>query len=118
MKNWHSILIVLVCIVALVAITLTLLPGLTVGRCLVADNGSVMLIDGNSPIVLSVKNPDSAMLKNLSTGDKILVVHDGIAESYPAQTRAHLVIKLGSGTEADVPADVISQLTELGWLRQ
>ena len=83
---------------------------------LIADNGSVMLIDDNSPIVLSVKNPDS--LENLSTGDKILVFHDGIRESYPAQTFAQFVMKLGSGTEADIPADVITQLRELGWIKQ
>lgn len=113
MKKWHSVLIVLVCILAIVAITLSLLPGLTVGRCLTADNGSVMLIDGNSPIVLSGKD---FLFRNLNTGDQILVVHDGVAESFPAQTRAYLVIRLSDGTEADIPAEVVSQLTELGWI--
>ena len=116
MKAWQSVLFILACVIAIVAITLSLLPGMTVGRCLIADNGSVMLIDDNSPIVLSVKNPDS--LENLSTGDKILVFHDGIRESYPAQTFAQFVMKLGSGTEADIPADVITQLRELGWIKQ
>lgn len=113
MKKWHSILVVLVSVVAIIAITLALLPGLTVGRCLVADNGSVMLIDGDTPIVMSGKN---AMFQNLSTGDKLLVVHDGINESYPAQTRAYLVLRLASGTEADIPVKVQMQLAELGWV--
>lgn len=116
MKKWHILLIVLVCIIAIGAIALSLLPGRTVGRCLIADNGSILLIDGNSPIVLSTKDPD--MLKNLSTGDKIMVFHDGVRESYPAQTLAKMVIKLGGGTKADIPAEVLSQLAELGWIKQ
>ena len=116
MKKWQSILIVLICIAAIVTITVNCLQGRTVGRCLIADNGSVILIAGTESIVLCAKNPDSPMLKNLQTGDKILVFHDGVRESYPAQTLAYFVVKLGSGTEADIPASVISQLAELGWI--
>ena len=57
----------------------------SVGRCLVADNGSYVFIDGNSPIVMSNRKDKEGMFAGLETGDKILLLHDGIAESYPAR---------------------------------
>ena len=113
MKVWKSVLVVLVCLIAIVAITLKLIPGMTVGRCVIADNGSVLLIDGNTPIVLSGRTGD-----RYTTGDKLLVLHNGINETYPAQTGALLVLKLGSGTEAVIPTETMMQLAELGWIEQ
>ena len=85
--------------------------GSSQGRCLVTENGTVMLIKDNSPIVLSGNLPDG-----LSTGDHILVFHDGIQETYPGKTKAALVIRLGGGTEGDIPQTVKDSLTEMGWL--
>ena len=58
----------------------------SVGRCLVAENGSYMFIDGNSPIVMSNRKDKEGMFAGLETGDKILLLHDGIQESYPGGT--------------------------------
>ena len=46
--------------------------GFSVGSCLVADNGSYMLIEGNSPIVMSNRTGNEKLFANLETGDKIL----------------------------------------------
>ena len=59
---------------------------LSVGHCLVGDNGSCMLVVDNSPIQLSDRTKNVPLPGGLSTGDKILVLHDGVAESYPART--------------------------------
>ena len=56
----------------------------SVGRCLVADNGSYMFIDGNSPIIMSNRKDKEGLFSGLGTGDKILIFHDGIADTYPA----------------------------------
>ncbi len=56
------------------------------------------------------------MFSKLSDGDKILVVHGSTAESYPARTGAYAVFKLSDGTIDDVPAEVRTELEELGWL--
>ena len=87
----------------------------SVGRCLVADNGSYMFIDGNSPIVMSNRNDKEGMFSGLETGDKILLLHDGIAESYPGRTGAYWCMKLEDGTQADIPGQVMEELAELGW---
>lgn len=88
----------------------------SVGRCLVADNGSYMFIDGNSPIVMSGRKDKEGMFSGLETGDKILLLHDGIAESYPGRTGAYWCMKLADGTQADIPEQVMEELTELGWI--
>ena len=91
--------------------------GFSVGRCLVADNGSYMFIDGNSPIVMSTRKDKEKMFAGLETGDKILILHDGIEESYPGGTGAYWCMKLEDGTQADIPAQVMEELTELGWIK-
>ena len=87
----------------------------SVGRCLVADNGSYMFIDGNSPIIMRNRKDKEGLFSGLGTGDKILIFHDGIAETYPGRTGAYWCVKLEDGTQADIPEQVIEELTELGW---
>lgn len=86
------------------------------GRILVADNGTVLLISHNSPIVLGNRGR-AWVTEGLSTGDEVLVIHDGIAESYPAQTGAYFVYRKGGGTMADLPPQVLDSLRELGWIQ-
>ena len=87
----------------------------SVGRCLVADNGSYMFIDGNSPIVMSNRKDKEGLFSDLETGDKILLLHDGIAESYPGRTGVYWCMKLEDGTQADIPEQVMEELAKLGW---
>ena len=49
-------------------------------------------------------------------GDKILVIHDDIVETYPGKTGVYAIFKLGDGTADDIPQTVVNGLTELGWL--
>lgn len=91
--------------------------GITVGRCLVTDSGSYMLIDDNSPIVMSDRSNGQKLFLSLETGDQILVVHDGINESYPGQTGAYACLRISKGDISDIPKSVITSLTDLGWLR-
>ena len=88
---------------------------LSVGHCLVGDNGSCMLVVANSPIQLSDRTRNGPLPGGLSTGDKILVLHDGVAESYPARTGAYGVWKLRDGDIEDVSVSVLDALMELGW---
>ncbi len=89
--------------------------GFSVGRYLSA-NGSHMMILDNSPIVMSNRTDNEALFSKLSDGDKILVLHNGIEESYPGGTGVHAVFKLSDGTIDDVPAEVRTELEALGWL--
>ena len=89
--------------------------GISTGVCLVSDNGSVFLVDKNSPVRLSDFS-DADRLSGLETGDRLLVVHDGIAESYPASTGLIFYVRLARGKEAEIPDTVIASLKELGWI--
>lgn len=88
--------------------------GFSTGRYLEASGGDALVIIQNSPIEMH-NQTDKDLFENLDTGDEILVLHGVIAESYPGQTWVYAVFKLGDGTIADIPQNVIEQLTELGW---
>lgn len=89
--------------------------GCSVGRYLVTESGADMLVVENSPVVMSNRT-NRELFDSLTIGDKILVIHDGIAETYPAKTGVYAVFKLGDGSAADIPQTVIDELSELGWL--
>lgn len=114
------ILAVFLLITAVVVIGLGVMTskgyGITEGRCLVTATGSYMLIDeNNSPIEMSNQS-EKDLFAELSSGDEILVIHDGIQESYPAGTGVYYCKKLSDGEPEDIPSSVIESLTELGWL--
>ena len=94
--------------------------GMSVGRALFARDGSCMIVvDENSPIIMrdrSDKTGKGELFEGLATGDRILVVHTGIAESYPAQTGAYWLIRLSRGDREDIPNKIIDELTQMGWL--
>lgn len=89
--------------------------GISKGRYLQAKNGLPMLIIDSSPIQLSDRRERISFGK-LDTGDEILVIHDGIEESYPAKTGAYAVFKLNNGTIDDISQTVVDTLIEYGWL--
>ena len=91
---------------------------MTIGRVLIAQNGTYMLIDGNSPIALSNRQKNDKLFEGLENGDKVWMLHDGIEETYPARTGAYAVRKLEDGTVDDIPEAVLESLRELGWVRQ
>ncbi len=88
--------------------------GISVGRYLRAGGNPVLILH-NSPIRMSARAGADGLFDSFSDGDKILVLHDGIAESYPGQTGVYAVIKLQEGTIGDVSYDVRADLNRLGW---
>lgn len=90
---------------------------ISTGHVLVTENGTCFLIKGNSPVRLSDYGEGGA-LPELKTGDKVLAIHGAIAESYPASTLCRLCIKTGDGSISDIPEEVISSMTELGWISE
>lgn len=124
MKKTRKLLCIVIGILLLgviaVAVTLGIFAargyGITVGRCLVADNGAYMLIAEDAPIKMSDQSKNKDLFADLTTGEKILVLHGSIAESYPARTDAYGCIRIEDGDSNDISANVIEQLTELGWM--
>ncbi len=89
--------------------------GLSTGRVLITSHGSYMLIQDNSPISMGNPKNSAGLFDGLENGDEILVLHDGINETYPGKTGAYAIFKLKDGDIADIPAEVLTSLTELGW---
>ena len=88
---------------------------ISTARCIVTKQNCMMVLD-NSPIGMSNQSWDKELFEDLDTGDKILVVHDGIAESYPGQKGAYFILRLAEGSIADVPVQVIEALEALGYV--
>ncbi len=107
-----SLILVLLAIIVIITVNGY---GISKGRCYISNNGSyLIIINEKSPIVMSDTN-DKDLFKSISSGDEILVIHDGINETYPGFTGAYLCFKLDEGEEDDLPYDVIRQLKEIGW---
>lgn len=111
-------IIPLAVVVLLAAAVLSFLAGkgISTGYCVVADNGSRLIVLGNSPVRLSNRCLSEDALYKFDTGDKLLVLHDGIQETYPGSTAAYFCIKIGEGSAKDIPEDVFVGLYELNWL--
>ena len=86
------------------------------GIFLKAESGSNLIILDNSPVVMSAKSGNNEIFDKYETGDKIFIIHDGIMESYPAQTRVSFCIRLSGGGTEEIPPNVIESLSELGWM--
>lgn len=119
-KKW----LIPVCVITVVILVFAVAVGymwanslsFSVGNALVADDGQYLLVLDDFPVCLSnVKNKEN-LFNNIDNGDKILVLHNGINDSYPGQTGAYVVFKLDDGAVSDISKSVLSQLTEMGWL--
>ena len=84
------------------------------GICLVSDNGFVLLIVKDEPIVLHDRT-DGGLFGGIQTGDRIRVLHDGIAESFPANAGVYRVEHLGKGSLAEVSPQLLNTLRDMGW---
>ena len=116
MKRKHWILIVLAVVILAASAVLVAMSG-SVGRFLRSDSGRPMIVCNYSPNSMSTRT-ERDIFRNLETGDKIWVLHSAVAESYPGRMRVYAVIRLGKGSIADIPQDVIDELRGLGWLAE
>lgn len=86
------------------------------GRYLLAESGAALLVtEDGEPVTLSDQSQNGALFQGLNSGDRIQITHDGIAESYPAQTGAYTCKLLERGTLEDIPEETLASLEELGW---
>ena len=88
----------------------------SIGRYLKATNGEHLLVINNSVTVLRDVSDLFSPFDCIQTGDKLLVFHDVVQETYPSRTDAYYVIRLEMGKFSDIPDKVIANLSQLGWL--
>ena len=114
-KLWLILTTIVLLCLALVWFAASRSLSFSSGYYLEGENGTVFLIDGTSPIRLSNRTKGGKWASSLTNGDRILVLHDGVAESYPAQTGAYGLWKLHSGSIEEIPVSVLDALMDLGW---
>ena len=110
-KKWIIPVVIIVAILVL-ATAIVVLAGnqFTVARCIVTDNDSLYMVYEERPIHLAYDNNT-----DYQTGDKLLVLHQSaFAESYPEQTRAYFIMKIGSGSKEDISQKVFDILIATG----
>lgn len=117
MKRLKWIIPLVIAVIIAAAAAFVLSRG-TVGYCIVADNGSRILVVDGGPVVLSNSTIGKNALYKYDTGDKLLVVHGAIRESYPASADAYFCMKIGEGSAKDIPDEVFKGLYELDWLSE
>ncbi|MFI3249519.1 MAG: hypothetical protein R3Y07_00975 [Eubacteriales bacterium] len=84
------------------------------GICLVTDN-SVIVIADDSPMKISNQSSNENLFADLQTGDKVIITHDGVDLSYPAQTGVYMLLKIDTNCIDEVSTKTITQLTEMGY---
>ena len=106
---------ILVLIIICVGVFISKGFGVSEGIYLETKDGSAIIVCKRTPIAMSNRT-NLDLFDNLEIGDKILVIHDGIAESYPARTGAYAVFKRNDGVTGAIPPSVIEEMIELGWI--
>ena len=88
----------------------------TEGRLLLAENGTALLVtEDGTPMTLSVQTEGEDPWAGLQSGDLLLLAHDGVNETYPAQTGAYSWERLEEGALEDIPEETLASLESLGW---
>lgn len=86
------------------------------GICLITNNGRVLLVADGEPIALTDRSKEGGLLEGLQTGDRIRVLHSGIAESFPAQAGVYRLERIGQGSLDDIPPQLLDSLGQMGWI--
>ena len=83
------------------------------GICLVTDNSVIVIVD-DGPMVISNSSINENLLVDLQTGDKVIITHDGVQETYPAHTGVYKLLKIDTDCINEVSTKTITQLAEMG----
>ena len=110
-------LLLIVAAVLVVGVAALVISGLTpaTGYVIAADNGQYLIVLDDSPVVMASRPRDENLFRGLKTGNQVLILHDGIAESYPGQTGVYFCMNIGTGNPDKIPAHIMDSLAELGW---
>ncbi len=87
----------------------------TTGVCLVADNSVIVIVD-DTPMKISNQSSNENLFADLQTGDKVIITHDGVQETYPAKTGVYKLLKIDTDCIDEVPTNTITQLAEMGYI--
>ncbi len=114
-----KLLIVICCAVALFVIGAFVLLknniNIELGTCVVADDETYIIVLDNEPVTMYQRSSNNNVFADLQTGDKILIINDGMGGIPPVQkTGVYFLINFGGN--ADVSDEAVNILIEEGLL--
>ncbi len=113
--------VIVLCLVALLATAGIMSAkgyGVSIGRLYFADIGTYLIDSDDSAMLVSDQSKQQDLFSEYKNGDKILLIHDGVNESYPAQTGGYYIFRLAKGDGTYKPADEVigvTSITQIGW---
>lgn len=102
--------VIVLCIVAVFAFGAILSAqgyGISTGRLYFADNGTYLIESDDMAMRVSDCSKDAELFKGYQNGDKVILFHDGVNETYPAQTGGYYIIRTSKGDGTYKPADEV-----------
>lgn len=102
--------VIVFCVVAVFAFGAILSAqgfGISTGRLYFADNGTYLIDSDDMAMRVSDCTNDADLFKGYQNGDKVILFHNGVEESYPAQTGGYYIIRTSKGDGTYKPADEV-----------
>ena len=112
---------VVLCLVAVFVIAYVMSVqgyGISTGRLYFDDNYTFLIDENDRAMIVSDCSKDKKMYEGYQSGDKVLIIHDGVETSYPSRTGGYHIFRLSKGDGSYKPADEvlgISTYVQIGW---
>lgn len=95
------LLVVTVCIIGINGY------GISKGRLYFAEKHTYLIDDRDMAMLVSDQSKKGALFQGYNNGDEVLIVHDGVEETYPARTGAYYAIRTAKGDGTYEPTDEV-----------
>lgn len=79
--------------------------GISVGRLYFADFSTYLIDDNDNAMLVADRSENKNLFKGCENGDRVVVLHGGIAESYPSQTVGYAIVRIQKGDSNFKPSD-------------
>lgn len=87
----------------------------TPGRLYLEEDQVWLIEDSGGAVSLSDRTKTKDLFQNSVSGDRVLVLHDWMLETYPAQTGAYMLWCLEEGDGSYRPEDAVLGRVDIGW---
>ena len=95
------LLVVTVCIIGIKGY------GISKGRLYFTEKHTYLVDDRDMAMLVSDQSKKGTLFQGCENGDEVLIVHDGVEETYPSRTGAYYVIRVAKGDGTYEPSDEV-----------
>lgn len=81
--------------------------GISVGRLYMDEFGNYLIDKDDNAMIISDRSGTKDLFADCANGDKVLIIHDGVEEVYPARTGGYRMVRLSKGDSGYVPDDEV-----------